>query len=136
MCDGQGVPLAATLTPGQAHESKQAQMLTDQARFTRRRPRLICGDKGYSYPFVRTMLRRRRVCPLIPTRADQPVDPSFDHAAYKKRNVVERLVGWPKERRRSVTRFDKLDSSYMAFVTLAFVQRCMQMLKPESSDRT
>lgn len=130
------MPLAAVLTPGQTHESKQAQTLADQVRPGRRRPRLVCGDKGYSYPFVRRMLRRRRIRPLIPTRADQPADLSFDRMAYKKQNVIERLVGWLKERRRLATRFDKLDASYMAFVTLAFVERCMQMLKPESSDRT
>ncbi len=40
---------------------------------------------------------------------------------YKERNVVERLVGRLKEHRRLATRFDKLASSYLAFVHLAAI---------------
>jgi transposase len=117
------------LTAGQAHESKQAEALVDAVRVGRRtRPKVVAGDKGYSYPFVRQMLRRRRIRPLIPTRSDQAQDPSFDRAAYKRRNVVERLVGWLKERRRLCTRFEKLAQSYLAMVKLAFIERCFQHL--------
>lgn len=118
------------LTPGQAHECKQAEALVDAVRVGRRtrRPRVAAGDKGYSYPFVRDMLRRRRITPLIPTRSDQRPDPSFDRATYKRRNVVERLVGWLKERRRLCTRFEKLADSYLSMVKLAFIERCFQHL--------
>jgi transposase len=117
------------LTPGQAHESKSAEALVDAVRVgRRRRPKRVAGDKGYSYPFVRSMLRARRIAPLIPTRSDQPTDPGFDREAYKRRNVVERLVGWLKERRRLGTRYEKLDASYMAMVNLAFITKCMMLL--------
>jgi transposase len=129
ICDGRGTPLAAVLTPGQAHESKSAEALVDAVRIGRRtRPKRVAGDKGYSYPFVRRMLRDRRIEPLIPTRSDQPRDPRFDRAAYKRRNVVERLVGWLKERRRLCTRFEKLADSYIAMVKLAFVTKCMMLI--------
>ena len=94
----------------------------------RTRPKRVAGDRGYSYPFVRRMLRRRRIGPLIPTRSDQPRDPRFDREAYKRRNVVERLVGWLKERRRLCTRFEKLADSYMAMVKLAFITKCMMLI--------
>jgi transposase len=130
LCDGRGTPLAARLTPGQAHESKSAEVLVDAVRIgRRRRPRRVAGDKGYSYEFVRRMLRRRRIEPLIPTRADQEADGSFDRQAYKRRNVVERLVGWLKECRRLCTRFEKLAGSYLAMVHLAFIQRCMALIR-------
>ena len=126
ICDGRGTPLAAVLTPGQAHESKHAEALVDAVRIgRRRRPKRVAGDRGYSYPSVRRMLRARRIAPLIPTRSDQPSDASFDREAYKRRNVVERLVGWLKERRRLCTRFEKLADSYMAMVKLAFITKCM-----------
>jgi len=89
----------------------------------------VAGDKGYSYPHVRRMLRRRRIAPVIPTRSDQPPDPAFDRAAYRRRNVVERLVGWLKERRRLCTRYEKLADSYMAMVKLAFVTKCMMLIR-------
>ena len=129
ICDGRGTPLAAVLTAGQAHESKSAQTLVDAVRIGRRtRPKRVAGDKGYSYPFVRRMLRHRRIAPLIPTRSDQERDPSFDRAAYKDRNVVERLIGWLKERRRLCTRFEKRADSYLAMVKLAFVTKCMMLI--------
>jgi transposase len=129
ICDGRGTPLAAVLTPGQSHESKHAQALVDAVRVgRRRRPKRVAGDKGYSYRFVRRMLRERRIAPLIPTRSDQPADPRFDREAYKRRNVVERLVGWLKERRRLCTRFEKLADSYLAMVKLAFITRCMLLI--------
>ena len=117
------------LTAGQAHESKSAEPLVDAVRVgRRRRPKRVAGDKGYSYKFVRRMLRRRRVRPVIPTRSDQPADPRFDREAYRRRNVVERLVGWLKERRRLCTRFEKLADNYLAMVKLAFITRCMIMV--------
>lgn len=120
------MPLAALLTPGQANECKQAESLVDAVRIgRRRRPETIAGDKGYSYPFVRRMLKQRGIRPLIPTKAFEQHDPNFDRRAYKRRNVIERLVGWLKERRRLCTRYDKLASSYLAMVALASIERCM-----------
>ena len=129
MCDGRGTPPAAVLTAGQCHECRSAEALVDGVRVgRRRRPKRVAGDKGYSLPPVRRMLRRRRIAAVIPTRSDQPTDPSFDREAYKRRNVVERLVGWLKERRRLCTRFEKLADSYMAMVKLAFITKCMLLI--------
>ncbi len=117
------------LTAGQAHESKSAEALVDAVRVGHRtRPKVVAGDRGYSYPFVRDMLKRRRITALIPTRSDQAQDPSFDRAMYKRRNVVERLVGWLKERRRLCTRFEKRADSYLSMVKLAFIEKCWQLL--------
>jgi transposase len=80
------------------------------------------GDKGYSYPLVRRLLRRRRIRGVIPRRKDQrPVDQrhSFDRAAYRERNKVERLVNALKQYRRLATRYDKRAVYYLAMLTLA-----------------
>jgi transposase len=122
-------PLAAVLTPGQAHECKSAETLVDAVKIGRRkRPSVVAGDKGYSMPFVRWMLRRRRIKPLIPTKSNQPRDEQFDRQAYKRRNAIERLVGWLKERRRLCTRFEKLAENYLAMVKLAFIEKCMLLI--------
>jgi transposase len=129
ICDANATPLAAVLTPGQAHESKSAEALVDGVRIgRRRRPASVSGDKGYSLPFVRRMLKCRGIRPLIPTRSDQEPDPSFDREKYKRRNVIERLVGWLKERRRLCTRFEKLAENYLAMVKLAFIEKCMLLM--------
>jgi transposase len=117
------------LTAGQAHESKSAEALVDGVKIGRRsRPALVSGDKGYSLGFVRQMLKRRGIRPLIPTKSNQEQDPSFDREKYKCRNVIERLVGWLKERRRLCTRYEKLAENYLAMVKLAFIEKCMLLI--------
>jgi len=37
-------------------------------------------------------------------------------------NIIEQMFGWRKEKRRILTRFDKLAKSYAAMVSLACVQ--------------
>jgi transposase len=54
--------------------------------------------------------------------------PTFCGATYRRRNAVERLVGWLKEHRRIATRFEKLASSFMAMVKLSFVRRYFRVL--------
>ena len=58
--------------------------------------------------------------------------PGFCRATYRRRNVIERLVGWLKEHRRIATRFEKLGRSYMAMVKLSFVRRYFRALERSS----
>ena len=139
--DGHGVPLAATITAGQAHESKHAAATLEKVRLPngkgrpQRRPRKLAGDKGYSYPAVRAYLRRRGILPVIPTRKNQRSNPRFDRTTYRQRNVIERCVGWLKENRQLATRHAKLAANYLATVKLAMIRRCLCLLH-DPSDRT
>jgi transposase len=45
----------------------------------------------------------------------------YERRAYRRRNVVERLVGWLKERRRIATRYEKLAVNYRAMGHLACI---------------
>ena len=137
--DGHGVPLAAAVSPGQAHESKALEPVLEAVRLRRpgrgrprRRPRRLAGDKGYSYPRIRRYLRRRGIQAVIPTRKDQRRNPHFDKQTYRRRNVVERCVNWLKENRRVGTRHEKLAVNYLAMVQLAMIRRCLRLL--DSSD--
>ena len=71
---------------------------------------------------------------MIPTRKDQRRNPRFDKATYRRRNVVERCIGWLKESRRLATRFEKLAVNFLAMVKLAMIRRCLRLL--ESPNRT
>lgn len=134
MTDGRGVPLGARVTAGQAHESKSFEALMDTVSIRRRRrPDAVAGDKGYSYRRIRAWLRRRRIEVVIPTRSDQPREP-LNKRKYRRRNVVERCIGWLKECRRVATRYEKLAAHYLAMVTLAMIQRCLRLMDP--SNRT
>ena len=78
-------------------------------------------DKGYSSAKVRRYLQRRQIKAVIPTKADQAPLPRFDRAAYRERNVVERLINRLKQFRRVATRYEKRATNYAAMVTLAAI---------------
>ena len=95
----------------------------------RRRPRRLAGDKGYSFDRIRNWLRRHRIDAVIPYRSNQkPSRKPFDRKAYRRRNVVERCVGWLKEHRRIATRFEKLGAMFQALVHMAFIGRYLRCL--------
>ena len=102
-------------------------------------PLKLAGDKGYSYPMIRAWLSRRGIERVIPQRSDQikyEGQRFFDRIAYKRRARVEQCVGWLKENRRVGTRYDKLATSFQAFVNLAIMRRYLRILAPEDpSDR-
>ncbi len=98
----------------------------------RSRPSAVAGDKGYSYPRVRAWLRRHGIRAVIPMRSNQRARGyrtarAFDREAYRDRNVVERCVGWLKEPRRIVTRFEKLAVNFLAMVKIAMIERLFRI---------
>ena len=124
VCDSTGVVLAVVVTPGQRHESQAFADVRGRARRPRRVgrrrwPAKAAADKGYSYPGVRRWLGRRHIEALIPTRKDQPRDEGFDKASYRRRNIIERVVGWFKECRALGTRYEKLAVNYVALWVIA-----------------
>ena len=98
----------------------------------RTRPDALAGDKGYRYKWIRDWLHRRKITPVIPQRANQEGRRGgcrkFDPVAYRRRNVVERCIGWLKECRRVATRFEKLAVSDLGMLTLAMIERSLRRL--------
>src|SRR3954469_18452748 len=138
VCDGRGFIVAIYVTAGQAHESKAFEPTMAHRFFDRRRgqgrwPNRLAGDKGYSYPRIRRWCKRRRVEAVIPTRKDQPRDEAFDKRTYKRRNIVERVVGWFKEYRRLGTRYEKLGINYVAMWLVAIIEKALFRLLPNTA---
>ena len=123
------------LTPGQWGDNPQLPMLLDAIRVPRpsgrgrprKRPDHLIGDKAYSHPSTRRLLRRRGIPHTIPERADQQARrarrpgrrPTFDREVYRRRNVVERCVNRLKQWRGLATRFDKRAANFRAAVLIA-----------------
>ena len=137
--DGQGVPLVAVVTAGQAHESKSFETTLEAIRIPqqgpgrpRRRPRAVAADKAYSVRRIRRWLHRHKIEPVIPQRSNQigrrGGHRKFDRAKYRRRNVVERCVSWLKDCRRVATRYEKLALNYLGMVDLAIVQRLLRLV--------
>jgi transposase len=93
----------------------------------------VAGDRAYSCERIRCWLSKRGIEAVIPTRSNQPPEP-LNRRKYKRRNVVERCIGWLKWCRRIATRYEKLAESYLSMVKLAMIQRCNRLL--ELSNRT
>jgi transposase len=130
--DGAGLPLHVMVTAGQVHESTQFERLMEGAHVPatsasrRCRPKRVAGDKGYSVHHVRGWLRRRRIKAVIPRPSNQRPGP-FDARTYRRRNVIERCVGWLKESRRIATRFEKLALNYLAMLKLELIRRYLKV---------
>lgn len=126
-------------TPGNVNDHKAAKAVLDSVRIPRegkgrprKKPERLRGDKGYTYPEFRSLLRQRGIPAVIPERDDQKKNRKkrgrdggrpcrFDKQAYKERNVVERTILRLKQWRRIATRYDKEDYAYSAFVTFATI---------------
>ena len=88
----------------------------------RLRPDRAAGDKGYTGRRVRGALRRRGIGAVIPRLKTEPRrGVRFDRAAYRERNVVERTINRLKQHRAIATRYEKLQETYHALVTLAAI---------------
>jgi transposase len=127
VCDSNGTILAIWVIAGQRHESSAFEEVMGRARRPRqagvpRWPERAAGDKGYSFARVRGWVRRRHIEPVIPTRKDQPREPGFGKATYKRRNIIERAIGWFKWCRALATRYDKLAVNYVALWIIANIQ--------------
>jgi len=132
LCDSRGIVLGIHVTPGQRHESRafvplMAHVYLPHPRGSRTWPEQMAGDKGYSYPHIRRWMNRHGIQSIIPTRSNQVRDDSFDKNAYRKRNIIERVVGWFKDYRRLGTRYEKLAVNYVAFWIVAMIAKLLQL---------
>ncbi len=131
--DGQGTPLAAHITPGQVHELKVANEVIDPENVPLRYltdPKALAGDKGYSSKAFRAQVEAEGIAPIVPLKSNEkPIsDEPFPKDLYRRRNVIERCVGWLKECRRIATRFEKLAVSFQAMLDLAFLRQYLKLL--------
>ena len=127
--EGHGQPITAVLTGGERHEQIALEAVLDRGAVPRcgrgrprLRPRRVAGDKGYSSPTARRRMRRRGITPVIPTKSNQRRQPRFDREAYRRRNLVERLINRLKQFRRIATRYEKRAVNYLAMVTIGMIR--------------
>lgn len=103
-----------------------------------RTPTYLLGDKAYSSRAARNWLLERQIMPMIPFRSDQQRSwhcrtLRFDRHLYRRRNVVERCVGWLKHCRALANRTDKLAVNFMAWVKLAMIRQALRRLCPSDA---
>lgn len=137
LCDGNGLPLHFHLSAGQTHESAVLdevligadQRLLDEDGERIAWPFAVGGDKGYRADWIDEYLLDLEIEPVIPSKANEDRDARpvvFDKEAYRRRNIVERLIGWLKESRRIFARYEKTAKNFGGMITLAFIRQYLQ----------
>ncbi len=135
LCDSEGHPLSYHLTPGQTHESTVLDIVLENADNTLPGgdgssslpwPVRLAGDKGYRADWIDTCLIDLGILPVIPSKSNEDRDSRpvpFDSDSYRKRNIIERIIGWIKENRRVFSRFEKTAKNFGGMIKMAFI-RC------------
>lgn len=94
-------------------------------------PVAIAGDKGYRADWIDEFLLSLGITPVIPSKETEDRDArpvEFDRDAYRRRNIIERLIGWIKESRRIFSRFEKTAKNFGGMLKLAFIQRYFRLM--------
>jgi transposase len=131
-CDGHGHPLDFHLTAGQAHEATglvpllegAGERVVDGDGQAIAWPVALAGDKGFRADWIDEYLLAMGITPVIPSkenedRAARAVE--FDKEAYRRRSIVECLIGWLKECRRVFSRFEKTAKNFGGIIRIAFI---------------
>jgi transposase len=132
VCDAGGVPLAVSLTGGNAHDVTQLLPLVDAIRPVagkrgrpRRRPAVLVADRGYDFDCYRQALRARGIRPQIARRGVM-----HGSGLGRQRWVVERTLAWPHQFKRLRIRWEYRADIHQAFLRLARCLICWRRLQP------
>ncbi len=121
LVDGQGIPLAVSLTGGNRNDVTQLLPLLDKippvagrVGRPRRRPDALLADRGYDHDIHRRQLWQRGIRPVI-ARRGEPHGTGLGIFRY----VVERTIAWLHGFRRLRIRWERRDDIHEAFLGLA-----------------
>lgn len=111
--DGLGNPLRFILTTGQRHDIIQAEALVLDLDFKR-----LIADKSYDADdFIRLLVEELKAEAVIPPRARRKEQRDYDLHRYKERHLVECFINKIKHFRCIFSRFEKLASRYLSFLS-------------------
>lgn len=79
----------------------------------------VIADKGYDADSLVEWLRQRHIGVVIPPRCHRKTPRSYDQWRYRARNLVERFFLHLKSFRRIATRYEQLQHTFNAFITIA-----------------
>ena len=117
LADDRGRPVAFALTPGNVADVVMAVPLLGAVA----KPKRLLADKAYDADSLRRWLRQRKIRAAIPSTASRRTPYPLDRAAYKRRNVIERMFCRLKNWRRVATRYDRLARNYLSGLALAAI---------------
>ena len=119
LVDGKGRALKLILSGGNLADPTAAPVLIQTLE--RGGCGALVGDKGYDSDALRAMLLKLKIFPCFALNRTRIEKRPFHKGFYRKRHLVEKFFCTLKRHRRISTRYDKLASSFLAFVTIAAI---------------
>jgi transposase len=114
LADELGLPIDFRITAGQVHDSTQAIDLLGA-----RKANWVMADKGYDSQTILDHIRAMGAVAVIPSKANRKRQRKLNKILYRERNRIERCFAKLKNFRRFATRYEKLKSTFKAFVAIA-----------------
>lgn len=115
------------ISPGQDHDAPHGRKLLKKLGSRKKKPEgeqlqlFLVADRAYEGDETRQAAVAAGYTPVIPPRTNRRDPWDYDRQIYKRRNEVERLFRRIKGYRRVFVRYDKLDVTFLAFITLALI---------------
>ena len=109
--------VALHLTPGQAHDGRQFEVLYESLDADNVLQSASL-DKGYDADRIRERLSLDGIEAVIPPINTRSKKIYYDKEQYRQRNRIERFMGKIKHFRRIATRYDKLAKCFFAALCL------------------
>jgi transposase len=110
--DALGNPLRFIVTGGQRHDITQAKDLTAEYDFER-----VIADRAYDADDFIEYVEDKGGESVIPPRRNRKEIREYDAHLYKERHLVECFINKIKHYRRLFSRFEKLVSRYLGFLS-------------------
>lgn len=128
--DGQGTPLAVSVTSGNRHDVTQFSRCwtpypaSGVGGWPRHRPRRLLADRGYDYDKCRRLLRARGNTPKIARKGT-----AHGSGLGKTRWVVERTFAWLRQFKRLRIRYEIGADLHLCLLQLACSIICLRRLR-------
>lgn len=116
--DGLGNPIYLQLPAGNIHDSTVATEVLSHVNIA---DSTILADKAYGTNEILDFIQRQDAGYVIPPKTNTRNPWKCDWWLYKERHLVECFFQKLKNFRRVATRYDKLATSFLAFVYLASI---------------
>ena len=114
-----------SLSPGQAHDAPQGRRLLNRLG-AQNQKRFLVMDRAYEGDNTRQLALDLGYHPVVPPKSNRHEPWEYDQQMYKRRNEIERLFRRLKGYRRIFSRFDKLDTLFLGFITFALIHDALR----------
>ncbi|ENO64161.1 transposase, IS4-like family protein, partial [Leptospira borgpetersenii serovar Mini str. 201000851] len=121
LTDGNGIPLAITLTGANVHDKHGVKdTLNSILIFSgkkRKKPKHLCLDKGYDFKDIEASIKRRNIRSHIRKKGEKPLIGKYKGKS--RRWVVKRTNSWHNRFRAILIRWERKSENYLASLYLA-----------------